>query len=255
MRIKTIIIDSSEESCSDLEWNLEFFHCFEIIGRYASFEELQTLSADEEVDAAFVSLELPTSDGFYCSYYLQMNFPDTRIVMMSQCKEFAYEAYDYGLFDYIMKPLEPTRVEKTINRLKEALRSEEAVIEPPRSIMVKIKGKYRMIEFEHILFLETRAKKCYLILDDGNEVALQRYTVEQLEKMFTPFGFVRCYQSIIVQASKIAQLVSDSESRSCTMTLHGYNKSLPVSRERFQTVMGMLKEISGITITGNERHE
>lgn len=253
--IKALVIESNDENREDLLWNLKFFCGFEIINEMKSFEDLELLPPDTEFDVAFVSLELPTSDGFYCSYYLQKNFPDVKIIMMSESKDLAFEAYEYGLFDYILKPLEPSRVEKTIWRLNEALRPEEAIIESPKSIMVKMKGRYQMIGFDDILFLEMRAKKCYMILQNGKEVLLQRYTMEQLEKMFEPFGFYRCYQSVIVQISKIVQLMAEAESRNFTILLKDYNEKIPVSRDKFSQIVGMLQEISGITVTGNGKYE
>lgn len=251
--IKTLIIDKDEDNREELLWHLKFFGGFDVVAVLTRFEDLEEMPDDTELDAAFVSLELPTSDGFYCSYYLQKHYPDAHIVMMSESKDAAYEAFAYGLFDYILKPMDPNRVEKTIARLKDAAHAEEAIIESPKRIMVKLRGRYQMIGLSEILYLEMRTKKCYMVLQDGTEVLLQRYTMEQQENLFAPFGFYRCYQSIIVQISKIAQLYADADDRSCTIALQGSRTKLPVSRDKFQQVIALLQESSGITVTGNDK--
>lgn len=255
MNIKTIVIDGSAESRAGLVWNLEFFGGFEVLREMSSFEDLEQMEPDIQPDVAFISLELPTSDGFYCTYYLQKRMPDIRVVMFADRPEYAMEAYEYGIFDYMLKPLDPMRIEKTVMRLRGALQEDDAVIESPRRIMVKLKGRYQMIELDDILFLEMRNKRCTMTLQDGTEVGLQRYTMEQLESMFTPFGFFRCYQSILVQLSKVAQLAANSDSRTCVMRLRGYQPTLPVSRDKFAQMVALLEDSSGITVTGITSHE
>lgn len=253
MKLKTIIIENDKENVDDLLWNLNFCGGFEVVDKVTCFEELAQISKNQEYDVAFVSLDLPTSDGFYCSYYLRKHYPEVRIVMMAQDKEYAFEGYENGIFDYILKPLEPERIEKTVNRLREAAIQEEAIIESPQRIMVKLKGGYQMVDVSDVLFLEMRNRKCCMILTDGMEISLQRYTMENLESMFTPFGFYRCYQSVIVQITKVAQLVADTQNRNCYATLKGCDQKLPVSREKFAQMVALLQDSSGITVTGSSK--
>lgn len=253
MNLRTVIIENDVENRDVLQWNLTFLGGFEIVAAVGSFEELAELPVDAEYDAAFISLNLPTSDGFYCSYYLQKHHPDVRIVMMAEDRECALEAFEYGLLDYILKPLEPVRLEKTVDRLRDSIRQDEAIIESPKRIMVKMKGSYQMVDISDILYLEMRNRKCCMILENGMEVSLQRYTMEALEKMFTPFGFYRCYQSVIVQISKVAQLIADAENRNCYVTLRGYEAKMPVSREKFSEMVTLLQDSSRITVTGSSK--
>lgn len=253
MKLKTIIIEQDKDNLEDLLWNLNFCGGFEVVDQATCFEELAQLSKDREYDVAFVSLNLPTSDGFYCSYYLRKHYPEIQIVMMARDKEYAFEGYENGLFDYILKPLDPARIEKTVNRLKEAAKQEAAIMESPKRIMVKLKGGYQMVDVSEVLFLEMRNRKCCMLLTDGREVFLQRYTMENLECMFAPFGFYRCYQSVIVQIAKVAQLVADAQNRYCYATLKGCEQRLPVSREKFTQMVTLLQDSSGITVTGSSK--
>ena len=255
MNIKTIVIDANQQNRADIVWNLGFFGGFEVLRELGSFEDLEQTEWEEPPQVAFISLELPTSDGFYCTYYLQKRFPDLRVVMMAEEKQYAFTAFEYGVFDYLLKPLEPQRIEKTVARLRDAFREDEAIIDSPKRIMVKLKGRYRMIDLEDILFLEMRNKRCSMTLQDGTEVGLQRYTMEQLETMFTPFGFFRCYQSIIVHLSKVAQLTANADGRSCIAHLKGYEPTVPVSRDKFNQMVALLEDSSGITVTGNTPRE
>lgn len=255
MDLKTIIVDNDRDNTDDLLWNLNFCGGFSVAAQVTCFEELAELPKEQEYDVAFISMTLPTSDGFYCGYYLQRNFPDIKIVMMADEKQYAFEAYDNGYFDYIMKPLDPGRIEKTINRLKASMPYEEAIIDSPQRIMVKQKGGYQMIDVSNVLFIEMRNRRCCMILSDQTVISLQRYTMDSLEKMFSPLGFYRCYQSVIVHVSKVAQVVADAQERYCYATLYNYNQKIPVSREKFASLVAMLEDSSSITISGRKESQ
>lgn len=63
------------------------------------------------------------------------------------------------------------------------------------------------------------------------------------------------YKAVIVQISKIAQLMVEAESRNFTILLKDYHEKIPVSRDKFQRIVDMLREISGITVTGSGKYE
>ena len=49
--------------------------------------------------------------------------------------------------------------------------------------------------------------------------------------------------------------MAEAESRNFTILLKDYNEKIPVSRDKFSHIVGMLQEISGITVTGNGKYE
>ncbi len=252
MGLRVIVVEPDEQERDNLKYHLEF-HGLEVMCEAGSFEDVETMIQEQkgDADAAFINTHLPTSDGFYCAYFLRTRLPDIRILFLSAYPETAVTAFEYGALDYIPLPMDTLRLEQAIDRLKTLyLNADSAAVRPVgERIMVRLRSQYRMVDIDDILFLEVRNRKCRMVFG-GKELELQGYTMEALEKMLAPFGFFRCYQSILVHISKISQLMADGEHRAYFVQMKGREELLPVSRDKYAELVGLLQESSNLIMDG-----
>jgi DNA-binding LytR/AlgR family response regulator len=69
-------------------------------------------------DIVFLDIRMPVMGGVEAARLLCL---DTRVVFVTAFEEYALAAFDAGAIDYVVKPVEPERLERTVQRLKAAL--------------------------------------------------------------------------------------------------------------------------------------
>lgn len=118
-----------------------------------------------------------------------------------------------------------------------------------RSIMIKTRNGYQFTPLADILFIERSGRKNRMVTADGQELILLGYTMGQLEEMLGRSGFYRCYQSFIVNLSRVSAVHADSGAKNYTIRFKDYEGEILLSREKYTEIMSLLKErYAGINI-------
>ena len=68
------------------------------------------------------------------------------------------------------------------------------------------------------------------------------YTMGQLEQMLEGSGFYRCYQSFIVNLSKVSFLRADNDSNNYAIQFDGYDGEVLLSRDKYAQLLTLLKD-------------
>lgn len=93
------------------------FKKIEIVGAFEDpYELLDTIDA-LRADVVFLDIHLPGIHGIEVASIIQEKAPDMEIVFTTGYDQYAIEAFELFAFDYILKPIQLKRLEKTINRL------------------------------------------------------------------------------------------------------------------------------------------
>ena len=74
--------------------------------------------AAHKPDIAFLDIQMPGLTGLDVAEALRGSSPNTAIVFVTAYHQYAIDAFEKGAIDYVLKPIEPTRLTETINRLK-----------------------------------------------------------------------------------------------------------------------------------------
>ncbi|WP_183192251.1 response regulator [Brevibacillus fluminis] len=69
-----------------------------------------------DVGLAFVDLSMPGESGLAFAARMEVADPALQIVFVTSHKEFALEAYDLSVMDYLVKPVSQERLQKAVNR-------------------------------------------------------------------------------------------------------------------------------------------
>lgn len=249
MKLKTIIIEPDGEELRKLSSLMELDNNFDIIGTGVSAEDaIEMTKKNQEIHVAFVSGELPTSDGSFTSYCLKQSFGDIIIVMSSQIDSYAVTAFNMGLFDFLKKPLSLSRVEKCLEKVKQEAKQRFDAGSPAKNIMIKLKNGYKIIPINSVLYFELFDRKCYLIQEKNERLALNSYTIEMVEEEFGKFGFFRCYQSFVIQLAKIEEVASDAVNKIYYLTMSGSKVKIPISRTKYNELLNLLHENVAVTM-------
>ena len=103
-----------------IDWNTIGF---EIAANLEDGKDVISYVEDHEIDVIFTDVEMFEVSGIEVAKWVAENRPDIIVVMISGYKEFDYVkgALSFGVFDYILKPIDPDEIVKVFTRVRNKL--------------------------------------------------------------------------------------------------------------------------------------
>ena len=175
------------------------------------------------------------------------------LVFVTAYDQYAVQAFAQGALDYLVKPVEPSRLDDTVARLKDRLRAAQpapdiepllqqlaaqlaalksgAPAAPLRWIHAQVGKALRLIPVEEIDYLRSDSKYTLVAWRDPageSAEALVRTTLKALVAQLDPAQFAQVHRSVVVNLRAISHLTRDDET--AIIHLKGRKEVLPVSR-------------------------
>lgn len=221
MAFKTILIDDEPLAIARLRRLLgKFDDAFEIIGEAKNGEEGLEIIEKLRPDLIFLDIEMPLMTGFEMLARLSYM---PMVVFATAYDQYAIRAFEENSIDYLLKPIEVERLQKTVERLqKMASNHASGKVENPfnqhllrlidqlkpkkelHAVSVKFGDKILLIPLQDISFFEAEDKYVFLAHHDGQKY-LTHYTITILEEKL-PAHFVRVSRSTIVNSHHIKEI-------------------------------------------------
>lgn len=173
-----------------------------------AFEVLTTLQ-DTTVDILFLDIKMPNLTGLNMLKTLEKR---PKVIFITAYSEFAVEAFDLGVVDYLMKPIPFERFLKAVNRCMDAP-STPSVSEPfltPQLrkdedfIFLKTDRTFIKVLLHDICYVEAYGNYVKVHLTDKTWVVSEK--ISTICDNLNAAEFIRVHKSYIVSLSKIEQL-------------------------------------------------
>lgn len=215
--IRTVIIDDERLARQRIRRMLLELPGFDVAAEFERSEEGLVYLETNETDLLFLDVQMPGMDGFAL---LEALTPERTplVIFVTAYDEYALRAFEVHAFDYLLKPFDQARFEKTIERARKQLTSEERNSEKlltllnefrqrnqePARFAIKTPGRLFFVRQEDIDWME--AADNYVNLHVGADTHLIRETMNALEQRLDSHRFLRIHRSTIVNADRIKEL-------------------------------------------------
>ncbi|WP_306395490.1 LytR/AlgR family response regulator transcription factor [Telluria beijingensis] len=200
-----------------------------------------------EPDLAFLDIQMPGLSGLEVAQGIEGN---TRVIFVTAHDEFALQAFEHAALDYLLKPLRTERLQRTIERIRQALAAPPAVdgaainagltqalrqlmrqstpgARPLRYVRAAGGGAVHHVAVEEVLFFQADDK--YTVVRTATAEYLIRLPIADLAAQLDPDHFWQVHRATIVNLAHLASTRRDEASR-LFLRLRGYPVELPVSR-------------------------
>ncbi|QBJ32163.1 two-component system response regulator BtsR [Hafnia alvei] len=237
--LKVIIVDDEQPARDELNELLTKHARIEVIAQCSNALEAIPAIHKLQPDVIFLDIQMPRISGLEL---VSMLDPDTMpyIVFVTAFDEYAIQAFEKHAFDYLLKPIDNSRLSKTLERLQKGINVKQnlQLFSEPQLKHIPCHGLNRifLLKLDEVEYLSSELSGIHVV--GVNQSGYTQLTLKTLEEK-TPF--VRCHRQYMVNADRLSeiQLLDNGSAEVITHT----GKRIPVSRRYLKN----LKERLGIT--------
>jgi DNA-binding LytR/AlgR family response regulator len=189
-----------------------------------------------DVDAVFLDIRMPGSDGLDIARALRRQPVPPTVVFVTAHDDRAVDAFDLGAVDYLLKPLRPERLAESLRRVVAARSSgsDQDRSDDDEVIPVELAGRTTMLPRAEVRWVEAQGD--YARLHTAEASHLIRVPLSVLAERWADAGFVRIHRSYLVSLRDVREL---------RLTGSGYvvltgDRELPVSRRHTRELKNRL---------------
>jgi DNA-binding LytR/AlgR family response regulator len=228
--MRCIIIDDNEVARAAVKHCVEKTPFLTLSGTYSNPIEALDAIKHEKPDLLLLDVEMPEMSGID---FIKTFHDIPQVILITSKKDYAAEAFDFNVTDYILKPVEYPRFLKAVTKAKEMQESFKKETPDGNELFIKVTNKYVHLNMNNIYVVEALADYVNIYTDS------QRYTVlstmKAIEDKLPKKDFIRVHRSFIVRMDKIRE-IDDS-------TIVIGDKHIPISRNMKEAVMNALNKL------------
>lgn len=226
----------------------------EIVSEAKNGEEAIEQVEEHRPEVVFLDIRMPVKTGVQAARdiaRLDGRLPE--IVFVTAYDQYAIDAFQQGVIDYVLKPAERERLAVTVERLKKRLASpaessdtlQQALaklaerLDPAarlKWIQASVGNQIQMIPIDDVLFFVSDEK--YTRVQTAQQEALIRKPIKELIAELDPAQFWQIHRSTLINARAIAGIIRDDRGRQL-VAIKGRPEKLEVSRSYAHLFKGM----------------
>ncbi|TVZ27871.1 LytTR family two component transcriptional regulator [Gillisia sp. Hel_I_86] len=195
-----IIIEKDVKATKCLRTIVDSFDEIKFLGSFKNLEEALILILKNTPDIVFLDID-DTIDNLP-EFLLDINQHSKNLpvfIGLSSSEEYAYKAYRYDFFDYLLKPLTELAVSRSV--LKYIKRKPSETCE---TICLKSNKDYQYLNIDDILFLKADNNTTDFHMRDGSVIGAYK-TLKTFEDTL-PQNFLRIHKSYIINSKFISRI-------------------------------------------------
>lgn len=200
MILRALIVDDEAPARGELRYLLAAHPEVEVVGEAATAKEALALAASVRYDVVFLDVEMPGMTGLEAARLVLDRRERPAVVFVTAHERYAVEAFSVEAFDYLVKPVEPERLARVVERLTRARRRETPPLE--KIAVVSAGGAKTLLDYDAIHWIE--ADGDYSRVHTYDRAFLATSSLRQLEESLPSARFARIHRSHIVNLAKVA---------------------------------------------------
>ncbi len=205
--MKALIIDDERLARTELKRLLAPFKEIKVIGEAVNADDALEKIQQLKPNLLFLDIQMPGKTGFEMLEELD-SVPI--VIFVTAYDEYALKAFEYNALDYLLKPIEPKRLEETVNKLIEKKRKkiigelDKENLAETDQVFVKDGEKCWFVKLETIRLFESEGNYVRIYFGDNKPLILR--TLNYLDERLDDKTFFRANRKHIINLKWIASI-------------------------------------------------
>jgi two-component system LytT family response regulator len=206
--MKALLIDDERLARSELRRLLASFPEIQIAGEAAQCSQARTLMAELKPDLLFLDVQMPGQSGI--EFLESLEPPVPHVIFTTAYDEFAVKAFELNAIDYLLKPVDPSRLSAAVERLPGARKGQApgapdpGVLRASDKVFVREGERCWFVEVGQIRLLESEGN--YTRIHFGEAQPQLFRSLNAMEERLDPKFFFRANRRQIINISWIAKI-------------------------------------------------
>lgn len=203
-----------------------------ILHTFSSGEDLLAYTDSHALDIAFLDIDMDGISGISAAFSLRKKYPNIVTIFITGHSEYALEAFDTDAAGYLVKPLNPEKLEYT---LKKAIKYTKLIKNAAINKYITITEdniKKKLPQYQ-IIYFEKEGNQCKVVT--AKETHYWYITVKSLLQLLDD-DFIQVNQGVIVNHIHIKNIIKNSIILKDGSSFQIGRKYLPLVKERFFTL-------------------
>lgn len=205
--ISCIIIDDEPLSVKLLESYTKKCSEIRLVNKFTNPIDALHFLENNMPDLIFLDVQMPELNGIQFIKILQKK---SLIVLTTAYTEYAVNAFDLDVVDYLLKPIVYERFEQAICKVKEQLKTQKSIIN--QKVITDyffVKSEYKMLKVNYTDVMYLEGLRDYVAIHTKQAKLLTLQSMKNFEQSL-PSNFVRAHKSYIVNIDEITSIYSNT---------------------------------------------
>lgn len=231
-KIKVLVVDDERIARAEMRRLLSRYPDVEIVAEASNgLDALEQLDK-MDIDLVFLDIQMPGLNGLQ----LSRNIKNAKFVLCTAYSEYALAAFELNALDYLLKPIEPHRLEQSLQRYLTAKadtlqKKNDVYLSANHGILLKVREHFQLVKLEAIYRFESVGNHVAVYFEDKKSFLLS--SLSSIESKLDPKEYVKVSRSDILKISNILKLKEGVNSGTMDAILES-GDSVPVSRRHVQ---------------------
>ena len=116
--MNVIIVEDEFPARKELRYFIENNTSMNIVGEFNNGLDVLSFIQENNIDAIFLDINIPKLDGMLLAKTINKFKNKPKIIFITAYENYAVEAFNLDIFDYILKPYSEERIISMLNKLE-----------------------------------------------------------------------------------------------------------------------------------------
>jgi two-component system LytT family response regulator/two-component system response regulator LytT len=254
--IRAVVVDDEQLAREELCFLLGQIGAIEVVAQASNGLEALRMIEEEAPDLVMLDVQMPGLTGFEVARRLLRGGGDAQIVFVTAYDQYAIEAFEVNAVDYLLKPVEPSRLETTVDRVRRRLHSERPGGRPAEldkvlhllgdrqdlreQLALKVGDRFLLIQADEVV--HASVEDDVITVETNSLSGTSNYrTLDELQAHLDPTVFWRVHRSHLVNINKIKEIVPWFSRNFLLKMRDAKGTEIPVSRSQTKRLREYLR--------------
>jgi two-component system LytT family response regulator/two-component system response regulator LytT len=227
MELRAVLVDDEQLARDELGYLLGQVGGVEVIGQAGNGLEALTTIERLQPDVVFLDVQMPGLTGFEVARRIVVGHAPSQIIFVTAYDQHAIEAFEVNAVDYLLKPVDPARLEVAVQRARRRVSSDlplrgPAHVDPEQlekiiqlvtdrqsrreRLAIKVGERFLLVQAEEIIYASLADDTITVVTPQHSGTSNYR-TLDELQARLDPSVFWRVHRSHLVNINKIKEIV------------------------------------------------